>query len=195
MTLNARLGALIVVSILSVSGARANDFANFFASFETLSADFHQTLLDAQNRQLETSQGQLLFARPEHLRWETTHPTQQVLLLNNQQLYLIDYDLEQVSQRSLENMGGTPLYWLAHSPETLEALPEYSHSHEGIDWYRANEQLSFGFQEARLHAIRHTNDLAQTILIQLDNLIINPEIDRQQLSPAIPTGFDLIKLF
>lgn len=195
MTLRIRLSLLTLAFVFGIAKAQANDFARFFASFESLSADFHQVLLDAQNRPLESSQGQLIFVRPGGLRWQTDSPSQQVLLLNNQQLYLIDYELEQVSQRSLETVDNTPIYWLARSPETLETLPEHSHSHQGIDWYRAGEHLSFGFQAARLHSIRHTNGLAQTILVQLDNLVIDPEIDPQQLQPTVPAGFDLIKLF
>ncbi len=195
MTLRSRLGLLAIALVFSVSNAQANDFARFFSAFESLSADFHQVLLDAQNRQLESSQGKLIFVRPGRLRWQTTNPSQQVLLLNEQQLYLIDHELEQVSQRSLETMDNTPIYWLARSPETLEVLPEYSHSHQDIDWYRASEQLSFGFQAGRLHAIRHTNALEQTVLVRLDNLLIDPEVDPQQLQPSIPAGFDLIKLF
>ena len=194
MTLRLRLGALCFASILSAN-AQANDFSQFFSSFDTLSADFHQTLLDAQDRQLEVSQGRLLFARPSYLRWETTRPSQQVLLLNEQQLYLIDYELEQVSQRSLDNKDNTPIYWLSHAPDALENLPQYSHSREGIDWYQANEHLYFGFKNTQLSAIRHTNSLAQSIVIELDNVVVNPEVSTSVFSPKVPIGFDLIKLF
>ena len=101
----------------------------------------------------------------------------QILLLNNDELWLVDTELEQASLQQIQDLSQTPLYWLINKPSTLQNLPIFSHQENHIDWYTTNtstQTLKFGFKNNLLHAISMNNELEQSIVIAFDQLQINP---------------------
>ena len=187
---------LAALALCFSSMAIANsEFSDFFNSFETLSADFTQQTLSESSTPLTKTSGYLHFKRPASFVWQTKTPIEQTLLLNNHELWLIDTELEQASQQATNDLKNTPLYWLMNRPENLQDLPRFSHSELGVNWYKTNQsnQLSFGFRNKTLDAIRLTNQLGQTIQVVFSEIILNPELNESVFALNLAPGFDVIR--
>jgi len=190
---------LILFWVHMAVGANNNQFSDFFNSLTSLKADFIQTTYDDKGTLINTTSGSLIFNRPKQLRWHTITPNEQILLLNNNELWLVDIELEQASLQKSKDLSQTPLYWLINKPNTIKNSPSYSHQDKGVDWYKANsqssqyQQLLFGFKEKALYAISLKNSLDQTILIVFKKALINPKIQPQDFELKLDSTFDIIR--
>ena len=189
---------LVVLSIFWANTALSanHQFSDFFNSLESLKANFTQTTYSDTHSLLSTTSGTLTFKRPQQLRWHTAQPNEQILLLNNDELWLVDTELEQASLQQIQDLSRTPLYWLINKPSTLQNLPIFSHQENHIDWYTTNnltQVLKFGFKDDLLHAISLKNELEQTVLIVFDQIDTKPNIEHGAFELRIDSGFDVIR--
>jgi outer membrane lipoprotein carrier protein len=189
---------LVVLSIFWANTALSanHQFSDFFNSLESLKANFTQTTYSDTHSLLSTTSGTLTFKRPQRLRWHTAQPNEQILLLNNDELWLVDTELEQASLQQIQDLSQTPLYWLINKPSTLQNLPIFSHQENHIDWYKTNtltQVLKFGFKDDLLHAISLKNELEQTVLIVFDQIDTKPNIEHGAFELRIDSGFDVIR--
>jgi outer membrane lipoprotein carrier protein len=189
---------LVVLSIFWANTALSvnHQFSDFFNSLESLKANFTQTTYSDTHSLLSTTSGTLTFKRPQQLRWHTAQPNEQILLLNNDELWLVDTELEQASLQQIQDLSQTPLYWLINKPSTLQNLPIFSHQENHIDWYTTNtltQVLKFGFKDDLLHAISLKNELEQTVLIVFDQIDTKPNIEHGAFELRIDSGFDVIR--
>lgn len=160
-----------------------NAFIDFLLPLQSLRAEFVQTTYNDNNIAINTKSGTLTFKRPKQLLWRTLIPNEQILLFNNNQLWLLDVEIEQSNQLPLDKIEQSPLYWLITSPKNLANIPNFSHqSTDGIDWYQTSQhspqyqQLKFGFKNQILHAILLKNALEQTVSVVFNKVSINPDI-------------------
>ena len=190
-----------ILAVLSIFWANIalsanHQFSDFFNSLESLKANFTQTTYSDTHSLLSTTSGTLTFKRPQQLRWHTAQPNEQILLLNNDELWLVDTELEQASLQQIQDLSQTPLYWLINKPSTLQNLPIFSHQENHIDWYKTNtltQVLKFGFKDDLLHAISLKNELEQTVLIVFDQIDTKPNIEHGAFELRIDSGFDVIR--
>lgn len=186
--------ALLSIFWANTALASNHQFTNFFNALDSLSANFTQTTYGETGVLIQTTTGTLAFQRPQQLRWHTTQPSEQILLLNNNELWLIDTELEQASLQQIQDLSQTPLYYLVNKPSSITNTPKFAYSKEGLDWYTANTQdLTFGFKGKSLQAISLKNELGQTILINFNQLAVNPEINPETFILALNPAFDIIR--
>lgn len=186
--------ALLALCYAGLASAN-NEFSDFFNSLETLSADFSQQTYNDSGELLNNTSGYFHFKRPAQFVWQTQTPIQQMLLLTNNELWLIDTELEQASKRTMDDLNNTPLYWLINRPEQLQSIPQQTDNEEGIHWYATPEenQLSFGFKDKKLSALKLTNQLSQKVLIRFSKLKINPALDQDAFALKLGPDFDVIR--
>ncbi|RUA04828.1 MAG: hypothetical protein DSY43_05800 [Gammaproteobacteria bacterium] len=193
---------LIAISILwgnialSEGAAAKTQFSDYFNNLNSLKADFTQSVYTAGDIFIRETAGNFSFQRPQQLRWHTIKPSEQTLLLNNNELWMIDTELEQAVLQKNQDFSKTPLYWLINKPNTLKNTPKYSHSEGGIDWYLTNQKtqpLGFGFVGKELSTISLENELDQTIYITFSNIKVNAKINPQDFALNIPSDFDVIR--
>lgn len=179
--------------------ANNNQFYDFFDTLNSLKADFIQTTFNDKNVLIYTASGALIFNRPNQLRWHTTTPNEQTLLLNNNELWLVDIELEQAVLQKSQDLSKTPLYWLINKPNTIKDMPKFSHQKDGVDWYQANSQSSqyrqlfFGFKHKALRTITLKNQLDQTIVIVFKDALANSIIKPQAFDLKLGPEFDIIR--
>ena len=99
--------------LLAVSGVRAEPVPayvqDFFDGLTTLQADFDQRVTDANNRQMQSSQGHVWIMRPGRFRWDYLTPYKQQLVADGERLWSWDEDLEQVTvQQAGDVLTATP---------------------------------------------------------------------------------------
>lgn len=187
-------GLILLLAPLSYA-QQTHSFKAFFSAFDSLSADFQQNNYNNAGILLNSATGYLKFQRPKQLLWQTNTPNKQTLLLNKNQLWLIDFDLEQASLQQITNFEETPLYWLTNRADKISYLPKYTHTKNGLDWYATGQKndLRFGFQNHNLHSITLNNKLGQRLVLKFTTLKINPAFDKNTFKLAIDPTFDIIK--
>ncbi len=183
---------------VAISGnSKTNQFFEFFNSVESLKANFSQTVYDEGFTLISSTTGSFAFQRPKKLFWHTKKPNDQILLLNNHELWQIDTELEQAVLQEKKDLSKTPLYWLINRPDSLKNTPKFSHSEGDIDWYLAantySQPIEFGFTDGLLRAISLDNELGQIITITFDQLAINPTITPKTFELSIDSSFDIIR--
>ncbi len=188
--------SILLCFLFLANGAIAsNQFADFFNHLESLNANFIQQTYSNANVLIHTASGSLTFKRPKQLRWHVKNPEEQILLLNDNELWLIDIELEQASLQKIKNISKTPLHWLINKPDTLKNIPLFSHTEKGINWYTTgqNNTLQFGFEDDLLKVVSKQNKLGQRILILFSKIVINPNIEAEVFELNIGDNFDVIR--
>ncbi len=186
----------ILLGNIVLAESERTQFSNFFNTLESLKSNFTQTTYSAGDIFISETSGKFTFQRPQQLRWHSTQPSEQILILNNDELWLVDTELEQAVLQKIKDFSKTPLYWLINKPSTLKTTPKYSYSSGGIDWYLANQStrpLSFGFVGNQLSAISLENELEQVIYISFDNMQVNTKINPEDFELRLNPDFDVIR--
>jgi len=171
-------------------------FTQFFNALESLKSNFTQTVYSASDIFISENSGKFTFQRPQQLRWHTATPNEQILILNKNELWLVDTELEQAVLQKTKNFSETPLYWLINKPNTLKDTPKYVYSEGGIDWYGINEStqpVKFGFIGNDLATISLENELDQVIYIVFDDMQVNAKINPKDFELDIDPEFDIIR--
>ena len=173
-----------------------NSFVSFFNNFDSLSGEFKQETYDENQTLISYGSGTWRFKKPKQLFWHTYKPSEQILLINNHEIWLIDMDLEQAALQNI-NVDKTPLYWLINKPSANSAAT-LIRQEQGLDWYRVehpdNQQVfEFGFRGDLLEAIQTNNVLGQTVKIYLHSLLINPTFSANDFKLDIAPSFDIIQ--
>ncbi|SFV85729.1 Outer membrane lipoprotein carrier protein LolA [hydrothermal vent metagenome] len=197
--MNKTLKTLLIITAIWGNTAVSNEreqFTDFFNKLESLKADFSQSVYGAGDIFISEASGKFTFQRPQQLRWHTTKPSDQILILNNNEQWLVDTELEQAVLQEATVLSKTPLYWLINKPSTLKNIPKYSYSEGGIDWYlthQSTQPLGFGFVDNQLATISLENELDQTIYINFSNMEVNVKIDRKDFELNLGSDFDVIR--
>lgn len=192
-----KLFVLITLLWANIVLGKNNQFADFFNVVESLTADFSQTTYNAEFVLTNSTLGSLAFQRPQQLRWHTTKPSEQILLLNDNKLWQIDTELEQAVLQEKKDLSKTPLYWFINKPDTIKSMPKFSHTAGGIDWYLTtnpdNQPVEFGFVNNLLYAITLKDDLGGLSSIAFENLVVNPSLQPKVFELNINPSFDVVK--
>lgn len=120
----ALLGVLAVTAFAADSGVAALD--RYFDGLRSLTADFTETITDAQDHPTQQATGRLLVLRPGRFRWEI-HPkgegAGQLLVADGRNLWYYDSDLEQVTVKPEQAaLTATPAMLLSGGPSALAAF-------------------------------------------------------------------------
>lgn len=176
-----------------------NDFVN---NVITLDGRFEQSLIDAEGTIVETTSGTLEIERPTRFRWSYTEPYEQWLVADGVNVWSYDLDLEQVTVKAqAEALANTPALLLGGSENALEQF-EFGGTtiEEFTTWVRLEpkdknsgfNRVELGFIDSRLRRMIFFDNLEQTTLVALQDVIINEPIDDDRFTFVVPDGVDLV---
>ncbi|MBD1388547.1 outer membrane lipoprotein chaperone LolA [Neiella sp. HB171785] len=120
MTKWIRLAALSMCGMMSAAQANqadAQSLQQYLASMTGFTAKFEQTVYDEQQQVLQQSTGNLAIKRPGMLRWQVETPDEELLIANNDALWLYSPFLEQVSIYDLQAAIGQSPFMLLTSDD------------------------------------------------------------------------------
>ncbi|HWM29675.1 MAG TPA: outer-membrane lipoprotein carrier protein LolA, partial [Woeseiaceae bacterium] len=106
-------GALSQVSVLAApadeNGGGEQLIEQFVESVQTMSGRFEQSLVDANDKVVESASGTFEIQRPGQLRWLYREPYEQVLVADGLNVWSYDVDLAQVTVKpQAEVLSSTP---------------------------------------------------------------------------------------
>ncbi len=175
---------------------------NFVRNIQTLRGRFEQSLVDADNQLVDESSGTLEIRRPGQFRWVYEEPYEQVLVADGLNVWSYDVDLAQVTVKpQAEVLRNTPALLLGGSADALEQFDYIgSFTDRGTVWVRLRpkdrdngfNRVELGFNDGELTRMLFSDNLEQTTLIVLFDVLLNGDIeaDRFQFNP--PDNVDIV---
>lgn len=169
---------------------------------KSLQANFVQTVTDADNKVLQTSQGTLAVKRGNRLRWETTAPFSYLIVTDGSVMWRFDRDLDQATrQKFTGQLADTPALILSGETQRIKANYEVTREQgkEGEYFRLQPKQKDALFRSLTL--IFTNNGIAQLLLqdnldqrteIRFNALVSNPALNDSLFHFEPPKGVDVV---
>ena len=175
---------------------------HFIRNVQTMRGRFEQSLVDANDRILESALGTFEIRRPGQLRWLYEQPYEQVLVADGLNVWSYDVDLAQVTVKpQAEVLSSTPALLLGASENVLDDFT-YGGSFEdrGTDWVRllprdpdSNfDSVELGFNDGTLTRMIFEDNLDQTTLVAMHDVVLNEPVDAGHFRFVPPEGVDVV---
>jgi len=173
-------------------------------------AQFTQTVTspgrDGQPGRSKTSSGEFQFQRPGKFSFAYAKPFEQLIVADGKTLWMLDKDLNQVTQRpQAQALGSTPAAILTSAADlpalrkdfTLSAAPDA----DGLEWVQAApkaadsqlKQVRVGFEAGKLAALDILDSFGQRSVIRFSQLQIQPSLPADAFRFTPPPGADLLR--
>lgn len=200
-----RIFVLMLSSILYVGASQAadkQDLIQFFESFNSLSADYSQTVMDQRMRVQRSMTGQLWVLRPGKFRWDYAQPYQQHIVADGERVWFYDVDLEQVNIKSqAETMGSTPTILLSDATELEKQFEILSVSREDQKiWFElipknrdsGFDALYIAMQGGLIAHMELKDSFGQLTRLDFENVRLDQPVDMSRFKLDIPDGVDVL---
>lgn len=169
-----------------------------------MQADFEQFATSKSKKQHEQSHGQMALSRPGKFRWETKAPSQQLIIANDNLVWMYDKDLEQVTKNKVDyKQPGNPAMLLSGTSDTLKNtfnVTKLNMPGVGV-WFELQPKSSnnlyqwikLHFVDDKLIAMYMADNLGQKSEFQFQNIQINPNLDDSLFKFTPPKGVDIVE--
>ena len=175
---------------------------DFITNVITLQGRFEQTLIDAEGIVVEESSGTLELERPARFRWSYNEPYEQWLIADGRNVWSYDLDLQQVTVKPQQQaLANTPALLLGGSEDALQQFNFGGTTVEEVTtWVRLEpknsdngfNRIELGFIDEKLQRMIFFDNLEQTTLVALYDVIINEPIDAERFEFYVPAGVDVV---
>jgi len=201
----------IAIPFLLVAAAHAETTADdagkrlvdeFVEDVVTFRGDFEQVLIDAEGQVVEKTTGTLEIQRPGQFRWSYIEPYEQWLVADGLNVWSYDVDLAQVIVKpQARALANTPALLLSGSDGALDQF-EYqgSYTETVTTWVRlVPRNTESGFMRVELGFIDDTlirmvfyDNLEQSTLVELRDVVVNEPIDANRFKFVVPEDVDVV---
>ena len=193
---------LLALPVAAVA-ADADTLKSFLAQTRTATARFEQTVLDRNMKVLQKASGTMAFSRPGKFRWQYDKPYEQVIVGDGYRLWIYDKDLDQVTERKLDQaLGASPAALLAGNNAIEKSyIVTGAGTHDGLDWLdavprtqdTAFERIRIGFDKGTLAEMDLRDQFGQTTIIRFTDLKRNPKLPANLFEFTPPEGTDVLR--
>jgi len=191
--------ALAQATVDEIGEQLVNDF---LTDVITMEGRFEQSLIDAEGVVGEVSNGTLEIERPTRFRWVYSDPYEQWLVADGLNIWSYDVDLEQVTVKpQAKALSNTPALLLGGAKDALEQFSfEGSRAEGDAIWVRMHpidegsgfNRVELGFLNGELYRMVFFDNLEQTTLVALYDVVINEPIDADRFDFIVPSAADLV---
>jgi outer membrane lipoprotein carrier protein len=203
-SLTSLVSFLFVVSAHSASAQQTavglERLEAFLDQVHSLTASFKQELWSEDERLLQTDTGSLSLKRPNRFRWTYDAPAELVIVADGAQLSIYDKELAEVTVTPFDDtVGASPAVLLSgdrNVREDFEVVQSYTL--DALDWLKLEPKsasdfssISIGFKGTDPRRLELVDGLGQITRVELDNLVVNPDIDDDVFRLDVPPGVDV----
>lgn len=195
-------GAQTALAQATIDDAGEKLVKDFVTNVITLQGRFEQSLVDAEGAVVEVSSGTLEIERPTRFRWTYFDPYEQWLVADGLNIWSYDVDLAQVTVKpQAKALSNTPALLLGGGSEALQQFRfDGSMIENGTTWVRmlpvddasGFNRLELGFFDGQLSRMVFFDNLEQTTLVALYDVVVNEPIDALQFEFVVPDDADLV---
>ncbi len=175
---------------------------SFLENFESFEANFVQSLLNENGKELERTEGVLYLQQPGKLHWSYETPYTQKIISNGDVLWVFDEDLEQVTIREMgDAIDQTPAGIILGENDIAEHFIQVNMGViENYDWIELTpknleaqyKNIRLGFEKSKLGMMIIVDNLGQTTRIDFSEVKKNIELSPTLFEFEIPEGVDVI---
>lgn len=203
---------ILLVVLLFVSAAQSivhaadedvlQRLAAISTDLKTFTANFEQTLYDADSNPLKSSSGTVVLMRPGRFIWRYEEPEVQEIIADGERIWLYDKDLQQVTVTDIdERIAGTPLVLLMGTvPLEDEFMLTTLGESDGIEWVELTpksdgsdfEAVFIGLNDEGLAAMELRDNFGQATQIRFSDFEADVPVDASQFDFKPPPGVDVI---
>ena len=199
------------VTLLLVSfGANGSQvmLQKFFVEVKTLEAKFEQKVVDETGMMLEITDGNLTLSRPGKFRWDYSGSSSGLergpqIIADGESILMYDPDLEQVTQRSLQDaLGQVPSLLLVQSGADIEQhfIVTDIGMTDSLSWVSLKpldedagyQHLMIGFQLGDLNTILLLDGLGNETRLSLSEVVSNSALPKDRFEFEVPDGVDVL---
>ena len=195
------LGLLCVCWSCLVTASPPDELARLLEPYRSFSAKFEQSTLDQEGAPINQMTGELSIASSSIFYWKTNPPFSQVIVADNEVLWIFDEDLYQVQVRPIDDaIAASPAAILTGGPDTLGSRFRVTDESENtMAVYRlvpratdeVTRQILLRFDGDRLVDLSIEDALGNRSLVTLTAVTHDqPSPERFQFTP--PKGADVI---
>ena len=198
---------LALLAALPAAHAAATDqLQTFVTSVKTARGEFTQKQIKGQGAEAKvagTSSGTFAFSRPGKFTWRYTKPYDQLLQADGQTLYIYDKDLNQVTERKLDNaLGSSPAAILFGSNDLSKNFDvKNGATRDGVEWLELTpkskdtqfERIGIGFKGGNLEAMELRDAFGNTTMLTFTAIQKNPSLPADTFRFTVPKGADVMK--
>jgi outer membrane lipoprotein carrier protein len=174
----------------------------FIEQTRSARAAFTQVVVDSGGQVAQKASGTVQFERPGKFRWTYEKPYEQLVVGDGQRLWIYDKDLNQVTERKLDQaLGSSPAALLAGSDDidryfSLNALG----MRKQLDWLEVRpldeeslfDKVLMGFRGNVLDTMELYDHFGQKTTIKLARLQRNPPSSPDLYRFTVPEGADVV---
>jgi outer membrane lipoprotein carrier protein len=185
-----------------VAGPALDRLNNYNREVKTLQANFIQTVVDANGKEMQKSSGTVILHRPGRFRWDYQQPYEQLIVGNGTKVWLYDVDLEQVTVKPQDAaLGNTPALLLSDVVDIDENFItrelETSGELKWLELVPKNQQNNFerirlAFSQRELERMEFVDAFEQVTRITFTSIQRNSSIDLELFEFTPPAGVDVI---
>ncbi len=193
---------LAVMATLCAQASPASRVDQYLSGLTTWSADFEQSINDAQGKPTRGASGHLYLQKPGKFRWDYRNPNEQLVLADGKKLWFYDKDLAQANVRDLDaSMASTPAMLLSSGAAVsaefdVTALPEA----DGLEWYQLRPKREgsdflaarVGFRKGELVRMLLADKLNQVTALNFSHAVRNQPLAADLFTFTPPAGVDVI---
>ena len=192
-----RLIAIVLLINIAYAQPAAEALLQHLRDIHSLAAHFSQSVRDGKGQLLQRSEGTMALLRPGKLRWSTTKPSQQLLLVNDKKLWIYDVDLMQVTISKVTTQG-LPALLLSDDPQAI--IQEYAVEQSQADHFSlvpktsksSFKRIQLSFAGEQLRRMQLLDRLGQVTQIVLSDGKQNRKIAEAQFRLSIPKDVDVM---
>ncbi|MCA3192990.1 MULTISPECIES: outer membrane lipoprotein chaperone LolA [unclassified Cupriavidus] len=196
----------LLAAIPAAHAAATDQLQTFVTSVKTARGEFTQKQIKGQGADAKvsgTSSGTFAFSRPGKFTWRYTKPYDQLLQADGQTLYIYDKDLNQVTERKLDNaLGSSPAAILFGSNDLSKNFDvKNGATRDGVEWLELTpkskdtqfERIGIGFKGGNLEAMELRDAFGNTTMLTFTGIQKNPSLPADTFRFAVPKGADVMK--
>jgi outer membrane lipoprotein carrier protein len=210
--------ATLWLGMIMAFGAQADSLdslAQFLKQTRSMRADFVQVVAapakEGRPSKPKTSSGSFAFVRPSVFRFDYNKPFVQNIVADGKNLWLYDFDLNQVTVRSqAQALGSTPASLIASASDLATLGKEFellaAPSEAGVDWVVAKpkmkdsslQQVRIGLRQEDGHMVLAHLDIVDAFgtrsQMRFDKVQVNPsQLTASQFNFVPPKGADVVR--
>jgi len=182
----------------------AKTLAGILADTLTYQADFKQSVYRENSDQAEVTTGRFLIQRPNHFRWQTVEPFEQIIIADGDHLWTYDPELEQVTIQNQQSiLADSPLLLLTSSVESLveafEIIEVKTKDKENQQLFALSPKKNSLFES--VHILIEDKKIKEFFLVdtlggrtgvEFSNIALNQKVDVKEFIFVPPEGIDII---
>lgn len=197
------LAIFLAISSSAIASEASTGLSGLLNGIKTMRAGFTQTIYDNRGTAIQKSNGKMAIERPGKFRWEVSKPMPQLIIANEERLWIYDSDLEQVTIRSLKKEAGeAPALLLSQQNTQLEN--DYniqSMKKDGsLQWFLLKPKkhdnmfasVKMGFADAELKEMVLEDQIGHATRVQFQKIEMNQALPASLFIFNAPKGTDVI---